>query len=84
MLKKPLETSRHSTSKKKSHPTEGGRKETFKMIQAKFFPVFCVKVLQAAALAALVVCAAPVYAVAVTVAAVRGVCSGFRSGLVTA
>ena len=54
------------------------------MIQAKYFPVFGVKVLQAAALAALVVCAAPVYAVAVTVAAVRGVCSGFHSGLVTA
>lgn len=54
------------------------------MIQAKYFPVFGVKTLQAAALAALVVCAAPVYAVAVTVAAVRALCSGFRSGLATA
>lgn len=54
------------------------------MIQAKYFPVFGVQILQVAALAALVVCAAPVYAVAVTVAAVRGVCSGFRSGLATA
>ena len=54
------------------------------MIQAKYFPVFGVKALQSVALAALVVCAAPVYAVAVTVAAVRGVCSGFRSGLATA
>ena len=54
------------------------------MIQAKYFPVFGVTALQVAALAALVVCAAPVDAVAVTVAAVRGVCSGFRSGMVTA
>ena len=54
------------------------------MIQTKFFRVFGIQVLQAVALAALVVCAAPVYAVAVTVAAVRGVCSGFRSGLATA
>ena len=51
------------------------------MIQAKFFPVIGKKILQAAALAALVICAAPFYAAMVTAAAVRGVCSGFRAGL---
>lgn len=57
------------------------QKEEQTMIQAKFFPVFGKMVLQAAALAALAICAAPVYAAVFAAAAVRGLGAGFSAGL---